>query len=62
MLARNAPQAILNRGEAAWRDGDFGPTTNASKAALFDELTSLFWRRRRANGERGRCARGPGMS
>ncbi len=39
MLARNAPQAILTRGEAAWRDSVFGPTTNASKAALFDELT-----------------------
>ncbi len=48
MLIQYAPQAILNRGAAACRDGAGGPVTYASKAALFDESTWLRWRMARS--------------
>src|SRR6266496_1652718 len=44
MLAEHAPQAILNRGATALRDGSPGAAAYASKAALFDESIWLLWR------------------
>jgi hypothetical protein len=44
MLARSAPQAGLNRGATALRDGAPDGAIYASKAALFDESTWLVWR------------------
>ena len=44
MLADHAPQAGLNRGAKALRDGLPENAVYASKAALFDESTWLMWR------------------
>jgi hypothetical protein len=44
MLAHNAPQAELNRGAAALRDGAPDNAVYASKATLFDESTWRVWR------------------
>jgi len=62
MLAENAPQAVLNRGAAAMRAGPSGAMTYASKAALFDESTWLWWTMTRASREPGQTGRGSGMS
>jgi len=44
MLCQHAPQATVNRGAAALREGSLANATYASKAALFDESTWLLWR------------------
>ena len=62
MLAENAPQANLNRGALAMRDGPSGAVTYASKAVLFDESTWLWWRMTRASPPAGQIGPGPGTS
>ncbi|PYJ60481.1 MAG: hypothetical protein DME24_09275 [Verrucomicrobia bacterium] len=44
LFAQNAPQAIMNHGANALRQGAPGNAAYASKAALFDESTWLLWR------------------
>ena len=44
ILAEHAPQAVMNRGAAALRDGQPENAAYASKAALFDESVWLLWR------------------
>ena len=44
MIAEHAPNAVINRGAAALRDGKLNNTAYASKAALFDESIWLLWR------------------
>ncbi|TMP97061.1 MAG: hypothetical protein E6L09_13965 [Verrucomicrobia bacterium] len=53
MLAQNAPQALMNRGAVALRDGATGSATHASKAALFDECAWWLWQMIRKNRESG---------
>jgi hypothetical protein len=43
MLVERAPQATLNRGAIALRDGRFADASYVSKAALFDESMWLLW-------------------
>src|SRR5437763_1204610 len=44
MIASHAPQAVLNRGATALRDGALDNAAYASVAALFDESIWLLWR------------------
>lgn len=46
LLAHRAPQAMLNRGALALRDGGDGGITYASRPAFADESAWLFWRTR----------------
>ena len=49
MFAEHAPQAVVNRGGTALRDGHPENAAYASKAALFDESIWLLWRMRKKN-------------
>jgi len=44
MITRHTPQAVLNRGATALRDGALDNAAYASVAALFDESIWLLWR------------------
>ncbi|SRR6266571_2012543 len=49
MLAEHAPQAVMNRGGSALRDGQPENATYPSKAAFFDESIWLLWRMAKRN-------------
>ena len=49
MFAEHAPQAVVNRGGTALRDGHPENAAYASKAALFDESIWLLWRMTKKN-------------